>query len=95
MSPKERLAAVESILRAADIIQEVDVESLICIKHAKELKGYKWHSSVYWLAEKGKVRPFRVCCRDYLSRRELESLPDAGPPAHLIPRKPVIKVGKG
>jgi hypothetical protein len=92
MSSKNRLAAVEAILRAADIIQEVDVESLICIKHAKLLKNYKWHSSVYWLAQKGKLRPFRVCCRDYLSRRELESLPDAGKPAHLIPRKPVIKV---
>jgi hypothetical protein len=84
MSPKQRLVAVEAILRAADIIQEVDVEQLVCIRHAKELRKYRWHSSIYWLAEKGKIKPYRICCRDFLSRRELESLPDAGLPAATL-----------
>jgi hypothetical protein len=92
LSTKERLQMVEDVLRVADIISRTDVEQLVCVRHAKELKGYAFHSSVYWLAEKGKIRPYKICCREFLSRSELESLPDAGLPAHLIPRKPVIKV---
>lgn len=58
-------------------MRQADIENLICLKHATELSGYKHASSLFRLAEQGKLTVYSPCHKDYaclFDRKEIEKL---------------------
>lgn len=75
--PNVKRELVDAILRECDIIRRADIENLICLKHATELAGYKHTSSLFRLAEQGRLAVFSPCHKDYaclFDRKEIEKL---------------------
>ena len=73
---KERLKLIEDFLRVTDIIRQRDTsEQLVCIKHALEVTGHANHSSLYRRGPRLGIKIFRVCCRDFFDKAELETVP--------------------
>jgi len=86
---KERRAILEVILKEIDLVRREHHEQLVCIAHAKELRGYKNHSTIYRTTSRGNLHVYRCCCRDFFDRAELMALPVKG----TTHKKAKIKVG--
>lgn len=74
---KVRRELVDAILKECDVVRQADIENLICLKHATELSGYKHASSLFRLAEQGKLTVYSPCHKDYaclFDREEIEKL---------------------
>lgn len=93
LMPVEKREVLEILLREVDLVRQEDTEALLCVRHAIEARGYAHglsHSNLYRLIsrESRSMKVYRICCRDYFSRRELESQP---PPS----KRSVAKVRVG
>lgn len=78
---EERRLAVDAILKELGILQ-VDNEALLCGKCASVARGYATtkrgdvdHASLWRLGSKGKLKVYRVCCKNFYSKAEITSLP--------------------
>lgn len=90
LSVRDRRLVVDTILKEIDL-RERDVEHLLCVKHTKELRGYASHASIYRALSK--ARQYRVCCRDFFDRTEIEMMPPKGELSSHLGKKR-LRVGR-
>ncbi len=79
---------VDQIMKDCELIRRADMQHIVCIKHAKLIRGYASHASIYRAIPRLPVHVFKICCRDFFDRRELEALP---PKADYSERKHSVK----
>ena len=90
ISGKVKRELVDEILKECDIIRRTDIENLICLKHATQLSGYKNASSLFRLAERGRLTVYSPCHKDYaclFDRKEIEKLVPPRPWGREIPKE--------
>lgn len=68
----ERRQVIEELLKAVDVVR-IDNELLVCPLCAAGITGYKNRSGVYRILTRD-LHTFKLCCRSYFDRRELEQV---------------------
>lgn len=82
---KERNAFLTELLQYADVLRRTDTEDLICLACATKLSGRTATSTLFRMGEAGRIPIYRLCHKDYFSKKDIERLPSVN---HL-PRGPV------
>ena len=72
-----RVDLANRLLSAVSLVQLEHTENLICPVHAAKLRCCS-RPKIYTHAARGNLRIFRVCCRSFVSRQELQDLPKVG-----------------
>lgn len=72
---KDRLAIVEDLMRELQLVAKEHTEHLVCGTHATKLRGYTDSKTIRTIASRSNLHVYRICCKDFYSRRELERMP--------------------
>jgi len=72
-----RVDLATRLLKRIELLQAEHVEHLLCPVHAAKLRGGA-REKIYEHAARGRLRVYKICCRSFVSRKQLKDLPYYG-----------------